>query len=139
MANKIPSVRSAARNSFNRAFWSDVNGLKCTDRSRTVQDQKDDADINVMVRNFGVTGKFPDNIRVPSYGDFDGISDYREAIEAVRLAEESFMALPSEFRDRLGNSPQRFLEFCADPGNLEEMRKLGLAVALAPPPTENPA
>lgn len=132
-------VKHAAFN-FDRREWSDENGLTCLDNSRAVQSQKDDADINTIVRNFGITGRLPESVRVPEYGDFEGISDYREAIHAIREAEDSFMSMPSELRNRLGNSPQRFLEWCADAGNLEEMRRLGLAVTpKASPPTENPA
>lgn len=108
--------------------WSQSHGLRCEDPSRAIQDQKEDSDINTIVRNFGVTGRLPENVRTPSYGDFDGISDFREAVEAVRAAEDSFLALPSAFRAELENSPQKFLEFCADPANLERMRSLGLAV-----------
>lgn len=108
--------------------WSESHGLKCPEPTRAVQDHKEDADINTIVRNFGVTGKLPDVVRVPSYGDFDGISDFREAVEAVRAAEESFLLLPSDLRARLDHDPQRFLEYVQDPRNLEEMRKLGLAV-----------
>lgn len=123
--------RSRVLGSFDVKAWSLMHGLACKDPSRAVQSQKDEADINTIVRNFGVTGKLPVSVRVPMYGDFDTVSDYREAIEAVRAAEESFLAMPSELRDRLGNDPQRFLEWCADKGNLEEMRKLGLAPAVA--------
>lgn len=108
-------------------------GLACLDKSLAVQGQKDEADINTIVRNFGVTGRLPEAIRIPTYGDFDGVSDYREAIEAVRAAEESFGKLPSELRAKLQNDPQKFLEYCADPGNVEEMRKLGLAAQVAAP------
>lgn len=112
---------------FDKFDNSEATGLRCLDESRAVQSQKDEADINTIVRNFGVTGKLPAAIRVPTYGDFDGVSDYREAIEAVRAAEDSFAQLPSELRAKLENDPQKFLEYCADAGNLEEMRKLGMA------------
>lgn len=123
--NVFPKVRTTYN--FNAKAWSNANGLACLDPSRTVQSQKDEADINVIVRNFGVTGKLPTGVRVPSYGDFSGVSDYREAIHAVREAEQAFLAMPSSLRNQLDNDPQRFLEWCADRGNLEEMRKLGLA------------
>lgn len=130
----IPRCRSSVN--FDRAAWSDIHGLSCPEPTRTIQSQEEDANINNIVRNFGVTGKLPESVRVPSYGDFDGISDYREAIEVVREAERSFMAMPSELRDRLGNNPQRFLEFVTDPNNLAECRKYGLA---PPAPPEPPA
>lgn len=108
-------------------------GLSDFGPSLTVQSQKDEADINTIVRNFGVTGQVPQNVRVPMYGDFTGVGDYRQALDAVRTAEESFMKLPAEFRAELDNDPQRFLEFCADEANLDRMRKLGLAVPAAVP------
>jgi phage internal scaffolding protein len=122
----FPKVRTVGN--IERKAWSEYWGLECTKPSKTVQSQRDEADINNIVRNFGVTGKLPQGVRVPTYGDFDGIDDYRTAIEAVRQADEAFLAMPSELRQRLGNDPQKFVEWCADAGNLEEMRKLGLAV-----------
>ncbi|AXH76062.1 MAG: internal scaffolding protein [Microviridae sp.] len=113
---------------YDRAAWSDMHGLECKDPSLAVQSQKDEADINTIVRNFGVTGQLPQGVRIPSYGDFDSVDDYRTAIDAVRAAEASFLAMPSDLRARLGHDPARFVEWCADVGNLEEMRKLGLAV-----------
>lgn len=114
---------------YDRDKVSDETGLMCLDESRAVQSQKDEADINNIVRNFGVTGKLPENVRIPEYGDFEiGVDDYRSAIHAVREAEKSFMAMPADVRARFQNDPQQFLEFCADINNLEEMRKLGLAV-----------
>lgn len=125
----FPKVRTTYN--FDAKAWSEVNGLACRDPSLTVQSQKDEADINTIVRNFGVTGQLPVGARVPTYGDFDQISDFKEAVAAVRAAEDSFLMLPSELRARLDHDPQKFLEFAVDPSNLEEMRKLGLAPALA--------
>ena len=39
-------------------------------------------------------------------------------MNAVRGAEESFMAMPAEVRSRFGNDPQAFVEFCSDEANL---------------------
>lgn len=124
-----------AYDAFDTAENSARSGLECLDPSLTIQSQAEEADINVIVRNFGITGKLPQNIRVPQFGDFDSVDDYQTAIEVIRAAEESFAALPSEARVRFENNPQRFLEFCSDRSNLEEMRKLGLAV----PAPEAPA
>jgi len=134
----FPKVR--AFSNLKRAEWSDAHGLKCEDPSRAVQSQKDEADINNIVKAFGVTGQLPVGVKVPTFGDFDGVSDYREAIEVVRAAEAAFLAVPSALREKLGHDPQKFLEWCADEGNLEEMRKLGLAVpAVAATEPEKPA
>lgn len=121
--------KAISTGNIDRKKHSDKFGFKTVGPSLTVQAQKEEADINTIVRNFGVTGKLPQGVKVPSYGDFEGVSDYRSALEAVAEAEASFMAMPAEVRSRFENDPQQFLEFCADSSNLEEMRKLGLAPA----------
>lgn len=103
------------------------HALICNDASLAVQSQKDEADINTIVRNFGVTGTVNVPIVLPSYGDFEGIDDYRSALEAVKAAQESFAALPSSLRERFHNDPGAFVEFCENPKNLPELRQLGLA------------
>lgn len=113
---------------YDRKEASLENGLHCKDPSLTVQSQAEEADINTIVRNFGVTGLLPQNVRVPTFDDFSGIDDYRTAIETIREAEKSFLAMPSDVRRRFDDDPQKFVEYCSDSRNLEEMRKLGLAV-----------
>lgn len=96
--------------------------------SLTVQDQKDDADINVIVRRFGLTGVMPVNHRVPEYGDFTHVQDYQSAVNAIVAAHDHFMEMPAEVRSEFGNDPQRFMEFCHNPASLPRMRELGLAI-----------
>lgn len=121
-----------AYNHYDAKAASDASGISGFGPGKTIQSQKEEADINTIVRNFGVTGKLPTGVRIPTYGDFMGVDDYATAIQAVRDAEASFLAMPSELRTRLDNDPQKFVEWCADARNLDEMRKLGLAVS-APP------
>lgn len=124
----FPFVRSAYNYDMDEA--SAESGLFTdleVDPSRTVQSQKDEADINVIVRNFGLTGTVPGNYRPPLLEDFNEVVDFHSAMNAVKAAERSFMQVPAELRARFGNDPQRFVEFCSDEANLDEMRKLGLA------------
>lgn len=130
MTIRTPFVRSPYNYSMEDA--SDESGLLCADPSLAVQDQRDEVDINTIVRRFGLTGKLPEDVRMPEYGDFVGISNYHQAMNAVASANESFDALPAEVRSRFGNDPGRFVDFCMDPANLEEARKLGLAAPLPP-------
>lgn len=101
-------------------------GLSCPDVSRTQQNQKDDADINTIVRRFGLTGELPKAVVLPQYGDFTSLTDYQTALNAVMAAQEQFMVLPAYIRNRFQNDPQMLLEFCADENNREEAIKLGL-------------
>jgi len=96
---------------------------------KTVQSGKDDADIRVIVKRWRKTGELPVvSRRVPLSGDFTEVSDFRTAVHAVMQAEAAFAGLSADVRKRFGNDPQNYLEFCSDPKNIPEMKKMGLAV-----------
>lgn len=111
---------------------STESGLKCEDVSLAVQSQKDEADINTIVRRFGLTGQLPSNIRTPQYGDYTGISDYRTALHAVMAAQKAFMEIPAEIRKKFDHDPQKYLEFVSDEKNYDAMVEMGLAVKKEP-------
>lgn len=120
-------------------------GLLCEDESLAVQSEKEDADINTIVKRFGLTGELPQGMRAPALEDFVDIFDFQSAQNAVVAAREAFMELPAEVRSRFENDPQKFLVFCTETNeegalaNLEEMRKLGLAIPeKVPDPTPEP-
>lgn len=126
------NVTMRARYALNEAENSELTATDFSGVSLTRQDQKDEADINYLLKNFGVTGLMPRGIRVPTYGDFTGIDDYQTALDAIRSAEGEFMKLPAGLREQFRNDAGAFVDFCSDPANLEEMRNLGLAVPAAP-------
>lgn len=126
-------VRTAGNYDPDKA--SDDAGLECADPSLAVQSQKEEADINTIVRNFGVTGNLPQGVRLPSFEDYgDAVDDYASALRVVQDAEREFMKLPAEMRSELGNSPQAFYELVTTPGNEDKLRAWGLLPPLAPPP-----
>lgn len=94
--------------------------------SATQQQFKEECDINEIVRRFGLTGELPENVRVPQSGDFTGITDFQSAMNAVREAQENFMALPAEIRERFANDPQKLMDFVANDANRDEAIKLGI-------------
>lgn len=106
---------------------SDESALACLDPSLAVQAAREEVDINTIVKRFGLTGQLPDNVRMPEYGDFTGIRDYRTALHAVMEAEAAFLELPAEVRSKFDNDPQVMLEFVSDPKNLPVLREMGLA------------
>lgn len=123
-------------------------------QSLTQQSFKDDADINVLVRRFGVTGVVQGVTAPPLDMEFAEIFDYQSAMNVLRAAQESFAELSADTRARFNNDPARYVDFCThrdDDGNLTniaEMRKMGLAIPEPdpipdPPPTKveivNPA
>lgn len=122
---------------FQHAYSDSVrtSDLVCDDPSLAQQQFKDDADINVLLERFKVTGQMPQGVTLPSYGDFSTVVDFRSANDAIRRARDSFMELPAALRARFQNDPQVFLEFCSDKANLPELRKLGLAPEAPPEPS----
>lgn len=111
---------------YDRDAASDESGLKCEDPSLAVQSMEEEANINTIVRRFGVTGELPGQVAMPRTGDFTNIPDFHTAMNMVRSAQEEFLKIPAEVRARFDNDPQAFMNFIEDESNREEAAKLGL-------------
>lgn len=122
--NKPPFVRSPYNYDMNKA--GDESGLRCADTSLAKQSFAEETDINTIVRRFNITGELPHNIRMPTYGDFTGIADFHQAVNAIALANEAFDRMPADIRARFHNEPAEFVAFCSDPNNRPEAVKMGL-------------
>jgi hypothetical protein len=109
-----------------------ASGLVCPEPSLAQQHQADEADINTIVKRFGVSGMLPQAARAPTYDDFSEVVDFHTAQLAIRRAQESFMTLPAAIRSRFGNDPGAFVDFCSEESNREELRSMGLVVSGAP-------
>lgn len=95
---------------------------------RTRQEQKDACDVNLIVANHrrgGITSHVMS--RVAEYGYAPSL-DFREAMEQMRQARETFMLLPSATRKHFANDPARFVEHVSDPKRKAELLELGLMV-----------
>ena len=115
------------RTQFNfRSVPARSTAFGATGEDLTQQSFKEDCDINTIVRRFGLTGQLPQDVRAPTYGDFTAVTDFHSAMNALREAQEAFMLMPAEVRERFRNDPGAFVDFCSDPANAEEARKLGL-------------
>jgi len=127
---------------------SDQTAIHFTDVSRTKQEFAEESDINTLVRRYGLLGLMPKDHRVAMYGDFeDQQLDYQGAQNAIRAADEAFMAMPPDIRARFGNNPQALMDFVSDSQNREEVKRMGfidpekapaspLLVKLAPEPDQ---
>lgn len=111
---------------YDRKAVSIQTGLECRDKSLAVQSQKEEADINEIVRRFGIDGKMPLTMRIPKYGDFSQVEDYQTCLEAIQAAKDEFMKLPARLRAEFGHNPQELLEFM-DGATEEEIKKMGLS------------
>jgi len=119
-------VRSAYN--YDRSRVSRETSTINDDEGAAQQSFKDECDINTIVRRFGLTGTMPQGIVPPTYATFEGIFDFHSAMNAIAEARESFDAMPADVRAKFLNDPQKFVEFCSDPKNLDEMRDMGLAI-----------
>lgn len=105
---------------------------RTTGVSLTKQSFREAADINGIVRRFGLTGQLPvGNGRIPMTGDFASAPDFQTSMNLVIQARQAFEALPAKWRERFGHDPANFLSFVEDPKNRDEAVKLGL---IQPPP-----
>ncbi len=99
--------------------------------SLTKQSFKNECDVNQIVRRYidtgGLSAQNLQNYATGEYGDFSDIPDYRTALDQVRRAGEAFSTLPAVVRERFKNNVAGFLDFCHDPENLDELRRMGLA------------
>jgi phage internal scaffolding protein len=118
---------------------SNASALSCEDPSLAQQHARDESDINTIVKRFGLTGQLPDNVRTPTYGDFEDATDYHTALNAVRAADAAFMQLPADIRTRFNNDAGAFVDFVADDSNRAEAEKLGLVSGSSHEPVPNPA
>lgn len=110
-------------------------------KSKTRQSEKKYADINAIMRKYRTTGVLPPQTRQGFFADVSKVGDYREAIARVDQANEMFMNLDASIRTKFDNDPATFLDYVADPGNLDSLQELGLISpdVEAPPPVEKNA
>lgn len=98
--------------------------------SLTQQHHAHDADVRNIIKQYDRTGLIANvNRGVARYGDYSEVNEYREALDLVIGANESFAELPAKIREMFSNDAGAFFEFATNPENAAEMVKLGLAEA----------
>jgi phage internal scaffolding protein len=136
---KIPFLRTPYN--YDRDAASNDSGLDCPEPSLAQQQFREECDINTIMERFGRTGELIAPVRMPQYGDFDGVNDYHSAMNAIVDAQQNFDALPAKLRARFSNDPAEFIDFCMNEENREEAIRLGLVepVIQAPAPVSEPS
>lgn len=95
--------------------------------SMTVQEYKDECDINNIVNQFVKTGTVTHvNRRQGYYGHVTG-EDFSDAMRVVTEAQIMFDDLPSEVRKNFGNDPAALLDFVEN-ASPDELTAAGLTV-----------
>lgn len=101
--------------------------------SRTKQADAKAANINNIVARYRKSGELPIVNRAPMFGDLS-MPDYKEAMDIMAQATQSFAALPAALRAEFNNDPSLLLEAldnASDPEVHTYLYKIGL---LAEPP-----
>lgn len=114
--------------------------------SLALQQFRDECDVNNLVARYNRTGTFYNALdcagrlaRMPQYGDFSELGDFREQQQKILDVYETFATLPAKIRERFNNNPAFFVEFVGDEKNLDECVKLGVFERPALQPKELPA
>lgn len=115
------------------------SALMCLDESLAVQSEAEEADINTIVKRFGLGVPLPQGVVMPQYGDFTGVTDYQSALNLINQANDNFMQFPADVRARFENNPAYMLDFLGDESNRDEAAKLGLIVSPTPVVNAAPA
>ena len=115
-------------------------GLDCSvEPSLTMQEFKDECDINVLMDRFAKTGEMPNiNAKEPRYldlSDLGEIGSLASVMHTMEVAQEMFMRLPAKIRlGEFENDPVRFVEYAENMANIDQLREWGLAKPAEPPP-----
>lgn len=107
--------------------------LVCPEESLTSQEFAEEADINTIIDRFGI-GENPVEARkwVTNVDIAEAPDNYMDVMNQLNEARDQFMSLPAKVRSRFENDPGQFVNFVSDPENVDEMVRLGLAVAREP-------
>lgn len=103
--------------------------------SMTRQEFAAECDINNIMKQYEKHIADPmRSIREPIYHDFTAQpSTLMEYMQVMLDGEQAFMTLPASVRREFDNDPRMFVDFAADPANIETMREWGLAAPAKPP------
>lgn len=109
-------------------------GIEFTMPSLTVQDEKDETDINYIVNKYAdgqkgiMTLDLGDSSQYAylQFGDATLPGDYSTALELVSGVREEFYSLPAHVRAKFGHDPMDFISRLNDPATLEYLQQQGL-------------
>ena len=102
--------------------------FETTGESMTQQHFAEESEINNILRSHDKNGVIEHIHRGNAiYADFSGITDLSDALHHIKEAQEEFLNVPSEIREKFQNDAGQFFKFASNPENLPELRKMGLA------------
>ena len=109
-------------------------GIEFTMPSLTIQDEKEETDINYIVNKYAdgqkgiMTLDLGDRSQYAylQFGDATLPGDYSTALELVSGVREEFYSLPAYVRAKFGHDPMNFIDHLNDPATLEYLQQQGL-------------
>lgn len=126
MKSKVRPYLRASTYDYDTNAAGDETAIECKDKTLTQQHMKDECNINKLVERFVVTGEIPQMNMPPLQGDFTNAPTYQEALNLMVAAKQSFMQQPADVRSRFDNDAGRFVDFCTNESNRDELRRMGL-------------
>lgn len=127
---------------YGRSDEDKVDVWSSEEPSQTLQEFKDESDINNLVARYKQTGAFYDALaarnfgiqpRVPIFDDVSEIPDFEAAQEVINRGKAIFEAVPPSIRRKFDNSLELFLAFMTENAkNPEVLRKVGFLAAESP-------
>lgn len=122
------------KTAYDPAEDHDHCGIEFTMPSLTVQDEKDETDINYIVNKYAdgqkgiMTLDLGDSSQYAylQFGDATLPGDYSTALELVSGVREEFYSLPAYVRAKFGHDPMNFIDHLNDPAALEYLQQQGL-------------
>jgi len=113
--------------------------LKCKDKSKTMQEFKDEVNINNIMSRYKKTGVVSHIMKdQPMFDDVSETMSYREALQLQITASENFIKLPAKVRARFRNDPAYLMDFLNNSNNYDEAVNLGLVDPKKPAPAQEP-
>jgi phage internal scaffolding protein len=109
-------------------------GIEFTMPSLTVQDEREETDINYIVNKYAdgqkgiATLDLGDSSQYAylQFGDATLPGDYSTALELVSGVREEFYSLPAYVRAKFGHDPMNFISQLNNPETLEYLQREGL-------------
>ena len=122
------------RTAYDLAEEHDHCGIEFTMPSLTIQDEKEETDINYIVNKYAdgqkgiMTLDLGDSSQYAylQFGDATLPGDYSTALELVSGVREEFYSLPAYVRAKFGHDPMNFINRLNDPATLEYLQREGL-------------
>lgn len=111
-------------------------------KTEVQQQFKDDCDINLILKKYGIDRVAPESVQIP-VEHFRDVSatpkDLTAAYNLIRESEEMFYELPAELRRAVNDDPRRLMELAQSENGIKELQRLGFGLPPEAPISDSKA